>query len=115
MSIEIARYQFHSWARKGIAGNITEGDDLGAGTSTVVERAEVPIGVSLNGTGLSKIFSLIGPADIVGINGDMMVRTEPLNWIADFEGNYLSFIEFYDEDFAWRYTPAAPVGSRLRR
>jgi hypothetical protein len=114
MSIEIARYQFHSWARKGIAGNITEDDDLGAGTSAVVERAEVPIGVSLNGTGLSKTFSLIGPGDIVGINGDMVVRTEPLNWIADFEANYLSFIEFYDEDFAWRYTPAAPAGSRLR-
>lgn len=114
MSIEIARYQFHPWARKGIASNITEGDDLGAGTSTVLERSEVPIGVSLNGTGLSKTFSLIGPGDIVGINGDMVVRTEPINWIADFEANYLAFIEFYDEDFAWRYTPAAPVGSRMR-
>lgn len=114
MSIEIARYQFHSWARKGIASNITEGDDLGVGTSSVLERAEVPIGVALNGAGQSKTFSLIGPGDIVGINSDMVVRTEPLNWIADFEGNYLSFIEFYDEDFAWRYTPAAPSGTRLR-
>jgi hypothetical protein len=114
MSIEIARYQFHSWARKGIANNITESDDLGAGTSAVLERAEVPIGVSLNGSGLSKTFSLVGPGDIVGIHRDMVVRTEPLNWIADFEGNYLSFIEFYDEDFAWRYTPAASAGTRLR-
>jgi hypothetical protein len=114
MTIEIARYQFHSWARRGIANNITESDDLGAGTSTVVERAEVPIGVTLNGSGLSKAFSLIGPGDIIGVHGDMVVRTEPLNWIADFEGNYLSFIEFYDEDFAWRYTPAAPAGTRLR-
>jgi hypothetical protein len=114
MTIEIARYQFHSWARRGIANNITESDDLGAGTSTVVERAEVPIGVTLNGSGPSKTFSLIGPGDIIGIHRDMVVRTEPLNWIADFEGNYLSFIEFYDEDFAWRYTPAAPAGTRLR-
>lgn len=114
MSIESARYQFHSWARKGIANNITEGDDLGAGTSSVVERADVPIAVALNGAGLTKTFSLIGPGDIVGINSDMVVRTEPLNWIADFEANYLSFIEFYDEDFAWRYTRAAPFGSRLR-
>ncbi len=114
MTIEIARYQFHSWARRGIANNITESDDLGTGTSTVVERAEVPIGVTLNGSGLSKTFSLIAPGDIIGINRDMVVRTEPLNWIADFESNYLSFIEFYDEDFAWRYTPAAPAGTRLR-
>ena len=38
----------------------------------------------------------------------MIVRTEPLHWITDFEPNYLAFVEFYDEDFAWRYTPAAP-------
>ena len=31
MSIEIARYQFHSWARRGISANITEPDDLGSG------------------------------------------------------------------------------------
>lgn len=114
MSIEIARYQFHSWARKGIANSIGESDDMGAGTSTAVERAEVPVGVSLNGTGLSKTFSLVGPGDIIGVQSDMVVRTEPLNWISDFESNYLSFIEFYDEDFAWRYTPAAPAGTRLR-
>src|SRR5437870_1865667 len=108
MSVEVARYQFHAWARKGIANSIAEGDDLGAGTSTVVERAEVPIGVSLNGAGLTKTFSLIGPGDIVGVNHDMIVRTEPRNWVSDFESNYLCFLEFYDEDFVWRYTPAAP-------
>ena len=114
MTIEIARYQFHSWARKGIANNITQADDLGAGTAGAVERADVAIGVSLNGVGRSKTFALVGPGDIVGINSDMVVRTEPLNWISDFEANYLAFIEFYDEDFAWRYTPAAPAGGRLR-
>jgi hypothetical protein len=114
MSVEIARYQFHAWARKGIANNIAEGDDLGAGTSAVLERAQVPIGVSLNGAGLTKTFSLIGPGDIIGVNRDMIVRTEPRNWISDFESNYLCFVEFYDEDFAWRYTPAAPAGNRLR-
>src|SRR6185503_13697294 len=51
----------------------------------------------------------IGPGDIIGVNRDMIVRTEPLNWITDTEPNYLAFIEFYDEDFAWRYTPTAPV------
>lgn len=114
MAIEIARYQFHSWARKGIANNITEHDDLGAGTSALVERAEIPVGVALNGAGLTKTFALVGPGDIIGINRDMVVRTEPLNWISDFESNYLAFVEFYDEDFAWRYTPAAPAGARLR-
>ena len=114
MAIEIARYQFHPWARKGIANNITEGDDLGAGTSTTIERAPLAIGVSLNGTAQTKNFLLVGPGDIIGVNNSMVVRTEPVNWVTDFEPNYLAFIEFYDEDFAWRYSPAAPAGNRLR-
>ncbi len=114
MSIEVARYQFHSWARKGISSAITEKDDLGTGSSTLEERAEIVLPVSLNGAGLTKSFALIGPGDIIGVNRDMLVRTEPLNWITDFEPNYLAFAEFYDEDFAWRYTPAAPDGEKLR-
>jgi hypothetical protein len=114
MSIEIARYQFHPWARRGLSSQIAEADDLGAGTAATVERAEVAIGVTLNEAGLSKKFALLGPGDIIGVHREMVVRTEPLDWITDFESNYLAFLEFYDEDFAWRYTPAAPAGSRLR-
>ena len=114
MSIEIARYQFHSWSRRGISINISEADDLGAGTSATIERAQVPVGVTLNGTANPKNFLLIGPGDIIGVNSNMIVRTEPLNWITNFEPNYLAFLEFYDEDFAWRYTPAAPSGDKLR-
>ena len=43
----------------------------------------------------------------------MVVRTEPRNWISNFEPNYLAFVEFYDEDFLWRYTPARPNGEKL--
>jgi hypothetical protein len=115
MSIEIARYQFHSWARKGIANQITEDDDLGANSSTEKERARISLPVLLNTEApIGKKFDLIGPGDIIGINRDMIVRTEPRNWITDFEPNYLAFIEFYDEDFAWRYTPALGVGDKLR-
>ncbi len=109
-TIEIARYQFHSWSRRGISANITHLDDLGSGTDTQLERAELSLGVTLNGNALSKNFLLIGPGDIIGINPNMIVRTEPLNGITNFEPNYLAFVEFYDEDFTWRYTPAAPAG-----
>lgn len=114
MAIEIARYQFHSWARRGIAANIEAFDDLAAGTDATVERAKVPVSVKVNDDALTKDFSLIGPGDIIGIKRDMIIRTEPLNWITDFEPNYLAFAEFYDEDFAWRYTPASPQGEKLR-
>lgn len=108
MSIEISRYQFHSWARKGIAASIEEPDDLGSGGSALKQRAEINLPVLLNSTPVAKGFSLVGPGDIIGINRDMIVRTQPLNWITDFEPNYLVFAEFYDEDFLWRYTPASP-------
>ncbi|TDW97488.1 hypothetical protein [Dinghuibacter silviterrae] len=114
MSIDIANYQFHSWSRKGISSRIAETDDLGTGTATQIERAQVPVGIVLNGAAQSKNFLLIGPGDILGVNSNMIVRTDPLNNITNYEPNYLAFIEFYDEDFAWRYTPAAPNGSKLR-
>jgi hypothetical protein len=109
MDIEISRYQFHSWARKGIASTIIEPDDLGAGTSTSKQRAGINLPVILNLEARPKDFSLVGPGDIIGINREMIVRTQPGNRITDFEPNYLVFAEFYDEDFLWRYTPAAPI------
>ncbi|MEO8335390.1 MAG: hypothetical protein ABI664_10475, partial [bacterium] len=114
MTIEVARYQFHSWARRGISANISDTDDLGSGTVHTKERATVPIALKANGDPITKEFALIGPGDILGVNREMVVRTEPLNWITDFEPNYLPFVEFYDEDFAWRYTPAQASGERLR-
>ncbi|MCP4998659.1 MAG: hypothetical protein GY933_07815, partial [Hyphomicrobiales bacterium] len=36
-------------------------------------------------------------------------------WITDFEPNFLSYVEFYEEDFPWRYTPDTPQGAQDRR
>jgi hypothetical protein len=60
--------------------------------------------------------ALFGPGDIVGIDRRTIFRVEPRDWITNFEPNYLAHIEFYDEDFPWRYTPAAPdmAKGRLR-
>jgi hypothetical protein len=114
MAIEVAKYQFQPWARRGIAANIIEADTFAASNGATDERAEVPVSVNLNSQPIEKKFSLVGPCDLVGIQTDMIIRTEPKSLAADFEPNYLAFIEFYDEDFAWRYTPAANVGNRLR-
>ncbi len=114
MSITVARYTFSSWLRKGIASRIVETDHLGSGTAAAKERPTVPIDVVLNTETIHKDFSLIAPGDIIGINPQMVVRTEPLAWVTNFEPNYLPFIEFYDEDFLWRYTPARANDKRLR-
>jgi hypothetical protein len=114
MAIKVANYTFSSWLRKGIATRITEPDNLGTAPSAIKERSNVPIDVVLNTQTVHKEFALIGPGDIIGINPQMVVRTEPLHWITNFEPNYLAFIEFYDEDFIWRYTSARANDKRLR-
>lgn len=56
---------------------------------------------------VSNTVLLKGPADIIGINSNAIVKTFPSDWVTNFEPNYLPYIEFYDEDFLWHYTPAA--------
>jgi hypothetical protein len=109
----VGRYTFASWLRRGIGTRVLQPDRLGAGGSGTLERATVPVDVSLNGAGMSKSFALLGPGDVIGVNPAMVVRTEPRSWITNAEPNYLAFVEFYDEDFPWRYTPARPTGEKL--
>src|SRR5262245_29734289 len=114
MSITVGRYTFNSWLRRGVGTRIAEVDNLGAGVTAVKERPTIPIDVTLNTESIHKDFSLVGPGDIIGINPSVVVRTEPLQLITNFEPNYLPFVEFYDEDFVWRYTPARANDRKLR-
>src|SRR4029079_9030245 len=60
-----------------------------------------------------KNLEIYGPGDIVGIDARAVVKTDPHNWLTNFEENYLAYIDFYDEDLPWRYTPIPPAGKRL--
>lgn len=113
MSNPLGTYSFLPWLRVGIANKITAATAL---------RATIPVHLELTGEALEgapkkadiqRDVQLFGPGDIVGIDQRAIVRLEPRNWITNFEPNYLPAIEFYDEDFPWRYTPAAPAGTRL--
>jgi hypothetical protein len=117
----IGEYSFLPWLRRGLGNQITAADD----PATIPLRATIPVGLNLVGKALNgsemtpkpvgRPVALFGPGDVVGVDARAIVRTEPRNWITDFEPNYLPFVEFYDEDFPWRYTPAAPIGlNRLR-
>ena len=59
--------------------------------------------------------ALYGPGDVIGVDRRAIVRTEPRDWITNFDANFLPFIEFYDEDFPWRYSPDVvdPATGRL--
>lgn len=114
-------YSFLPWARQGLANRIAAADlDV-----NVKLRAQVTIALQMNAKQLdgnnavidiNRPTQLYGPGDVVGIDSRAVVRLEPCNFTTNFEPNYLAAIEFYDEDFPWRYTPAAPDagGARLR-
>lgn len=112
---EIARYSFLPWLRQGVAGGIEKPDDFGAGTAGQGERAEVTYDLFVNTRTVSKDVSLVGPGDVTGLERRAIVRVEPPPLTTDFESNYLPFVDFYDEDLPWRYTPARASGEhRLR-
>jgi hypothetical protein len=115
----LRNYTFLPWTRQGFASEIATDDDLGtAGSAPGVERASVPVSFTIAGQPISKPVQLLGPGDVIGINPRVIVKTDPRHWVTDFEANYLPYIEFYEEDFPWRFTPAragdALVDSRLR-
>jgi hypothetical protein len=117
----IAAYSFLPWARQGLGIYIRE-EDL---DTTVKVRGSIDVSLLITGEQIAggtktetipNTVQLYGPGDIVGIDSRIIVRTEPRHWITNFETNYLPHIEFYEEDFPWRYTPAKPTpnGQRLR-
>ena len=114
MSKPLGAYTFLPWIRQGIANQI------GAAPST--QRATIPVTLTVEGAKIGggtetasvpRNVELYGPGDVIGIDAAQISRREPENWVTNFEPNYLAAIEFYDEDFPWRYTPAAPAGRRL--
>jgi hypothetical protein len=119
MSDILTTYSFLPWMRQGIANQITAAD-LDA---NVKLRADINIELLLTGKGgeggllespLNRSVMLYGPGDVIGLEGQAIIRAEPRNWITNYEPNYLPYIDFYDEDLPWRHTPAAPDGHRLR-
>lgn len=119
MSQQIPTYSFLPWLRTGVANSIAQAD----GDTGVKVRATLPLDVTLSaaqldGTAATQLVhrdvSLFGPGDIVGIDARAIVKVDPRNWITNFEPNYLPYIEFYDEDFPWRYVPARADGSKHR-
>lgn len=118
--MSIATYSFLPWARQGMGNHVKENDF----DNTVILRASVPVKLTLKGkkkaddtdvpATVEKDIQLYGPGDIAGIESKAIVKVEPRNLITNFEPNFLPYIEFYDEDFPWRYTPAKALGHKLR-
>jgi hypothetical protein len=111
---EIATYTFLPWLRQGIANQISDPDVIRA---TILVRLKLegdkPKGGTETRPEIIKKIPIYGPGDIIGIESQAIIKAEPQNWITNFEPNYLPYIEFYDEDFPWRYSPLTPAKNRL--
>ena len=128
----LAQYTFIPWFRQGLAVKINEKDSYAAlgQDGSVDERVHLEIELFLEDTTISdksiseniirKDVAIYGPGDIRGIDNRAIIRTEPKAGINNYEANNLAYIEFYEEDFPWRYTPANPddsnqtIAKRLR-
>jgi hypothetical protein len=108
-----ASLSFLPWVRQGAASAITTADTLGSNQSAV---ASVAAALTLNGTPVPAIsVRLRGPADVVGIDTNQVVRTDPRPATTDFEPNCFPSIEFDRADFPWLFTPArANANAQLR-
>jgi hypothetical protein len=127
MSEPLSRYAFLPWARRGIAAGITELENF-ANFSTPpaggwkLERAEVQVKVNITATkgstthpdNVVQDVALVGPGDITSLIRDVINKIEPRHMTTNFLPNYFPYIEFYEEDLPWKYTPAKANNHKLR-
>ena len=115
----LASYTFLPFARQGLGGRLQEADQA----AVPGIRASIPLTMKINADLLDGTTSsesvprpvqLYGPGDIIGVDLDAIVRTEPRPGVTNFETNYLPYVEFYEEDFPWRYTPSSSSASGRR-
>ncbi|MFI6303160.1 hypothetical protein ACIBCH_14915 [Amycolatopsis thailandensis] len=110
-------YSFLPWLRAGLSTRIVEPPGI--------ERATIPVRLELNGEALTtggkpphapvtQPVQLYGPGDVIGVDPRAISRTEPQPFSTNFEPNYLAHIEFYQEEFAWRYSPDLPDATTRR-
>lgn len=114
----LARYHFLAWTRRGVATAINQPDQGSlAGRASLIVQLAVSAQQGTNTTVTNpptQNVELFGPGDVIGIDPRHVIRTEPRNLTSNYEPNYLCGIEFDSPDLPWLFTPAAPVGDRLR-
>jgi hypothetical protein len=121
------KYTFLPWIRRGLSSKIDEVDNLNSFSVAPPDgwnrgRSEMDIHVNIEAKKgdvklqdqVTQKIKVVGPGDIISIDKRIVVKTEPKNWITNYEPNYFPYIEFYEVDFLWRYSPAAPINNKLR-
>ena len=119
-------YTFVSWLRRGVAAEISDADTHGSDPDAgELGRATVPVELTLDvvavpdapaasPASVTRDVSILGPGDVAAIKDEARIRTQPANGTLGATPGELPYVEFYDEDFPWRYTPARAEQSKLR-
>ena len=116
MAVTTSNYIFLPWVRQGAASGIQALDMSANQTGVVSVTVKLPINDEPDIDGPVRVqVRLYGPGDVIGIDPQQIIRTEPRHLTMDFEPNYFPAIEFDRPDFPWLFTPAAPdAAGRLR-
>ncbi len=114
-------YSFLPWLRTGLATRITA--PPGTTPPGNGDRASIPVRLRITGDkagggvltrDVEQAVQVYGPGDVIGVDPRAVSRTEPRGWVTNAEPDFLAHVEFYDEDFPWRYSPAVPDGGTAR-
>jgi hypothetical protein len=110
-------YRFMPWSRRGLARAHANAD---AAAGPLATRPRITVGLTLqakqDGNPATAVsgnidLTLYGPADVIGIDQRLIVRTDPRPNMTNFEPNYLAIVDFDPPDFPWLLTPARADGS----
>jgi hypothetical protein len=97
---------FFSHARAGLANKIE-----GAPTNN---RGVVTLNIRVNNADQQKSFQLLGRDDITGFSQEKILRRVPEDGANVFAPYNLAFVEFYEEDFPWRFSPFKAEAQKLK-
>jgi hypothetical protein len=107
--MSVATYSFLPFVRRGLANSLK---NTGGARAVYTVQLSLEADGAVADTTAPRDVELYGPGDIVGIDARSVLKTDPLNFITNFEPNYVAYIDFYDEDLPWRYTPLTPETDR---
>ena len=108
--------------RKGLAKHIIT--PVSTETDPSPKRASFEIKANLKGNKVgseqeqwedieeTKLLTLVGPVDIRTVNAAAVSEVVPADNSEGYSYGYMPYIEFYEEDFPWRYTPK-PASDKL--
>lgn len=101
-----ANYRFYPWVRRGLSAAVAAQDGP---TATLPARPAVTAGITVSAQFTeSRTLRLYGPGDVIGIDPQLIIRTDPRSDQTNVEPNYCPAIEFDPPEFPWVFTPAKP-------